>query len=145
MARLTVKELIKILGQAPNQDAEVRMGTGTLLTGGAVAIAATDTVTINGHGLSDGDRIRIIAIAGGAGLAAGTSYFVVNSTTNTFKLSATAGGAAIDITSDTTQFQAMKQSVSGVTHPAQKSTPPADAPAASLNFTLDPGVEVILG
>lgn len=61
--------------------------------------ASTDVVTLAGHGLSEGTRIRV---ASGttlpAGLSAATDYFVRDVTPNTFKLSATAGGSAVDIT-----------------------------------------------
>ena len=61
---------------------------------------ATDTLTSNSHAFSDGDRVRV-ASTGGAnpgGLIAGTVYFVVGSTTNTFQLSETLGGSAVDVT-----------------------------------------------
>jgi hypothetical protein len=69
---------------------------------GTAAIAATDTITTTGnHGLVAGNQVRVVTITGGAGLAAATNYFVVAPVgATTFKVSATKGGAAIDITSD---------------------------------------------
>jgi hypothetical protein len=61
--------------------------------------AGDDTITEAGHALSDGDRV-VLSTTGvlPAGLAAATYYYVVSATANTFKLSATSGGAAVDIT-----------------------------------------------
>ena len=59
-----------------------------------------DTITINGHNFSDGDEVTYLN-GGGVnigGLTTGTNYFIVNSTTNTFKLAATSGGTAINFT-----------------------------------------------
>ena len=60
---------------------------------------ATDTLTSNSHAFTDGDRVRVASTGGSTpgGLPAGTTFFVVGSTTNTFQLSATDGGAAQDI------------------------------------------------
>lgn len=79
-----------------------------LVNAGNAAIAATDLITTSSaHGLVAGNRIKVTAITGGAGLAAATTYFVVAPVTSTtFKVSATLNGAAIDITTDTTVFTA---------------------------------------
>jgi hypothetical protein len=85
---------------------------GYLPFGGASAIkgfASVDTTLTNdqflsvAHGLSDNDRVRVRgvfseALPTGTGLAVGSLLYVVNSATNTFKLSTTSGGAAIDLT-----------------------------------------------
>lgn len=61
--------------------------------------AATDLVTSNAHGLSNGD---VVQVASGttlpAGLSANTNYYVFNVTNDTFQLAATYQGAAVDIT-----------------------------------------------
>jgi hypothetical protein len=61
-----------------------------------VTIAAPGVVTWNAHGLSNGTAV-VLSTTGAlpTGLAAATTYYVVNATTNTFELSATKGGAAI--------------------------------------------------
>ena len=62
-----------------------------------VTIASPGVITLNGHGLSDGDRTRIFTTGAlPTGLSANTDYYVTASTTNTFQLSATRGGAAIN-------------------------------------------------
>jgi len=63
------------------------------------AVAATDIITATAHGLSNGMTLQVTS-AGTlpAGLTASTVYYVISSTTNTFKVSLTSGGAAVDIT-----------------------------------------------
>jgi hypothetical protein len=62
--------------------------------------AATDIFTANAHGYTLWQQVRLSGLTGSAGVVAGTIYYVRDVTTNTFKLAATSGGAAIDITSD---------------------------------------------
>lgn len=53
------------------------------------------------HGLVNNDRVllfNVFAESLPTGVSEDTEYFVVGSTTNTFQVSATSGGAAIDIT-----------------------------------------------
>ena len=63
---------------------------------------AADTITITGHDFADGDEITYNVPASPAtalgGLTDATNYFIISATANTFQLSATSGGAAIDIT-----------------------------------------------
>jgi hypothetical protein len=65
---------------------------------------ASDNVLIApGHTLVNNDQARVLARPGEtlpAGISVGTTYFVVNVSGNTLQLSATQGGAAIDITAD---------------------------------------------
>ena len=61
---------------------------------------ATETITSAAHGFNDNSEVKY-ANGGGTdinGLVNGTSYFVVSSTTDTLKLAATSGGAAINLT-----------------------------------------------
>lgn len=61
--------------------------------------AATDLVTSAGHGLQNGDVLQLTtATTLPAGLALVTDYYVIETTTNTFQLSATKGGSAVNIT-----------------------------------------------
>ncbi|WP_438482728.1 phage tail fiber protein [Oleiharenicola lentus] len=72
-----------------------------------VVQASVDTLTRAAHGLTDGMMARVFALDGlpiPAGLALNTTYYVVNSAAGTLKLSATIGGAAIDITADGAVF-----------------------------------------
>ena len=77
------------------------------INGTVSGFAAVDTTLTNdqflspAHGLSDTDRVQLFNTFAGSiptGITEGTLYFVVNSTTNTFKVSTTSGGAAVDIT-----------------------------------------------
>lgn len=76
------------------------------LGGGLVTVtsvdAGTDTLTSNAHGIADGTPVKVYVPAAStipAGLSTTDTYYVVSSATNTFKLSDTLGGSAVDITS----------------------------------------------
>lgn len=66
------------------------------------ADASTDVVTAAAHGYNDGDPVVLEELRIGAslptGLSEGVIYYVRDRTTGTFKLAATPGGTAIDIT-----------------------------------------------
>jgi hypothetical protein len=78
----------------------------------ATGVAATDLLTMAGAlELVTGDVVRFGTLTGGAGLATATDYYVIeaNSTTRTFKLSLTSGGAAINFTTDITAATVLLQ------------------------------------
>jgi len=78
---------------------------------GSVA-AGTDIITLDGHGLADGDEVTFRAESGGTlpgGITAGTTYYAQVLTDATFKVSATAGGAAVDILSAGTNVLMISQ------------------------------------
>jgi hypothetical protein len=64
-----------------------------------MAIASSDLVYSAGHGWADGQTIAFFNGTPPGGLTEGTTYFVRDSTTDTFKVAATGGGAAINLTS----------------------------------------------
>lgn len=68
------------------------------VTGDAVA----DVITATGHIYTADQTVIFSAITGGAGLSANTVYFVRNPSGNTFQLSTTSGGAAINFTTNIT-------------------------------------------
>ena len=57
-----------------------------------------ETVIEPAHGRSNGQQVVFIGGTAPGGLTAGTSYFVVNSATDTYQVAATSGGAAINLT-----------------------------------------------
>lgn len=63
-----------------------------------------DLFTANSHGLVDGDAVRVEADRPSdvmpGGLSNSTTYYVITATTNTFQLSTTVGGSAVNVTSD---------------------------------------------
>ena len=62
-----------------------------------VTIASPGVFTLNGHGLINGDPVRLSTTGAlPTGLNTTTTYFVVGADANTFRLSATVGGAAIN-------------------------------------------------
>lgn len=67
--------------------------------------AADDIIdTSSAHGFAAGDRVRFTALTGGAGLSTNTDYYVSSTSlaAQTFRVSATPGGALIDFTTDIT-------------------------------------------
>lgn len=76
----------------------------------ATGVASTDIVTSAGHGYANGDRVWFSALSGGSGLSSNTVYFVRDRTDDTFKLAATAGGAALEFSSDITSATVRKVS-----------------------------------
>lgn len=76
-----------------------------------ISIASPGVVTLNGHGFPANAPV-VLSTSGTlpTGLTAGTTYYVVNPTANTFQLSATKGGAAIN----TSGSQSGTQSVASV-------------------------------
>ena len=59
----------------------------------------TDTITSNAHTLTNGQRVTPGTLSQlPSPLAVGTMYYVINITTNTFQLSLTKGGSAVDLT-----------------------------------------------
>jgi hypothetical protein len=76
---------------------------GAVPNGGAtpknfMAIPSTDTVYSTSHGWSDTQKIVFFGVPP-TGLTEGTTYFVRDSATDTFKVAASSGGSAIDLTS----------------------------------------------
>lgn len=70
---------------------------GTAL-GSAAGAVSTDAFTLSAHGLVANDQVVLDTIVNLTGVSADTPYYVVSPTTNTFKVAATKGGAAIDLT-----------------------------------------------
>jgi hypothetical protein len=77
------------------------------INGTVRGVFAVDTTLTNdqflspGHGLANGDRVMLFNAFGTTlptGVSEGTVYFVVSAATDTFKVSATSGGAAVDLT-----------------------------------------------
>ena len=67
----------------------------------ATGVASTDVFTAVGHGYSNGTVATVTVSTGLAGLTGG-AYFIKSATTDTFQLSVTNGGAAINFTTNGT-------------------------------------------
>lgn len=76
-------------------------------------VAATDIFTSTAHGYLAGEEVKFSSLTGGAGIVAGTSYFVIaaNLAANTFQVSATPGGAALNFTTDLTAGTVARQAL----------------------------------
>lgn len=70
---------------------------------------ATESFTSDNHPFVNGQKVRFTGGTSIAGVTAGTDYFIVQATQNTFKLATSAGGTPVDITNapttDLTFFQ----------------------------------------
>lgn len=74
-----------------------------MLSAVSVAGSATnDTITYVAHGLATNTPVTFGGTAVPTGVTAGVTYYVRDVTADTFKVAATPGGAAIDLTSDGT-------------------------------------------
>ena len=76
---------------------------GTSLRGVATMQASDDTFRSDAHGLPNDRRVVFYPVAGEAlptGITEGTDYFVIGQTADTFQVSATQGGAAVNLTTD---------------------------------------------
>ncbi len=82
----------------------LRNWTGEALPAGTSCTAEADdeTFTSAAHGLSNGDRVYILATTLPTGLSSAIQYYVVAATTNTFQVSLTSGGGAVTFTTDGT-------------------------------------------
>ncbi len=69
---------------------------------------AADLFTATAHGLVNGDTVLVTGSTMPTGLVAGVTYYVVNKTDDTFQLSATSGGAAINVTGDGVDVSVIK-------------------------------------
>ena len=63
---------------------------------------AGDTVTLNSHGLLNGDSVVFTVITTTTGISINTRYYVVNAATNTFQVASSLGGAALPLTNNGT-------------------------------------------
>jgi hypothetical protein len=76
-----------------------------------VSAAADDIIdTLTPHGFVAGDRVVFTALTGGAGLVTKQAYYVIaaNLAAQTFQVSTTPGGAAVNLTTDATAGSVQK-------------------------------------
>jgi len=84
-------------GNILNTDFFIAPNTRTPFT----AVASTEIFTAPGHSFANGDKVVLKAASGlPSGVTADTIYYVISVSGNTFQLSLTNGGAAINITTD---------------------------------------------
>jgi len=77
----------------------------------ATSAASDDIIdTAAAHGLKAGDRVQFPTLTGGTGLATDKSYYVIaaNLAAQTFQVSATPGGSAVNFTADITAGTVVK-------------------------------------
>jgi hypothetical protein len=67
------------------------------------ALASTDIATAPGSAYTAGQAVVVFPTGGSVtpgGLTAGTVYYIISPSSDTFKLSATSGGSAVNVTAD---------------------------------------------
>ena len=74
-----------------------------------VASADNDNFTDESHGLQNDDRVEFTADTLPGGVSAETNYYVINKADNTFEISTSSGGSAVDITSVGSNIQYRKR------------------------------------
>ena len=124
-------------------------GTNTALT---TALACTfqdtgDTVTATAHGLSNGDEVSFATIVTTTGIVTRTIYYVVNATTDTFQVAATAGGAALPLTtngSGTFRYRTTIESIGAGTITLNRKATASGATTLSFR-TLKTGTALLKG
>lgn len=92
-------------------------GSATVPNGaGASATAATDLIAATGHGLAINDQINFTSVGTATPLAISTVYYVSSDTftANSFKVSTTKGGTAVNITADGTVTFRKRQALTKV-------------------------------
>jgi hypothetical protein len=104
---LTAGSVDNAILRADGTDGTILQSSGLIVDDAIVAYsatgdAATDVITATGHNFTSNQTVLFSAITGGAGLAANNVYFVRNPSGNTFQLSTTSGGAAINFTTNIT-------------------------------------------
>lgn len=101
------------------------IATGVSWDSSQITVDTTaDTLTITSHGLVNGDTVGF-GVSGDinnneaprvSGQTSGTTLYVINATTNTFQLSASNGGAVLDITANNgSGWKLFKNNVSTIT------------------------------
>ena len=115
---------------------------GTAKSSSVTVNSGTDTVTWNSHGMSDGQKIGFFATTMPGGLSAGTLYYVRDAATNTFKVAASSGGAAIDITSNGTSVTCHTTLTSTVSASATSGFSIVTYTGSGANATVEHGLGV---
>lgn len=70
---------------------------------------ASDTLTLASHGLANGDKVEFVTVGSVTNIAVNTAYFVVNVSVNDFKVCASFGGTAIDLTGAVTTLPTLRR------------------------------------
>lgn len=98
-AALREAQINRIMGFEEIGSAGIPTNNGTAFN--ITGTASSDTINATGHPLNNGDRVIFPTLTGGSGLTAATvAYFVIDAAVNSFKVSATPGGAAVNFTTD---------------------------------------------
>jgi hypothetical protein len=123
-------------------------GYGTASAVNLTSTASTDVINETSTARANGDSIVFVQQTGNAGITLGQVYYVVSKATDSFKVSLTKGGAAVDITSNgsaigyTTLTDVTKAHVDDLLQSAYDNGGLAESSAGTLivNSTLKRGI-----
>ena len=89
----------QIITYISNASSSYAVRTGTA-TGNPTADAGTDTFTLAAHGLGNNTVVYFTNSGGGlpGGISVTTKYYIINTAANTFQVSTTSGGSAVNLT-----------------------------------------------
>jgi hypothetical protein len=106
--------------------------------------ATPSTFTLTAHGLVNGDLVVFDSKTGGTGIRLGYAYFVIGSTANTFQLSETPGGTAVDMLTAVTASSIRKlvELTGGTPAYARKAIAFAASVVGSMDDTTAPTFDV---
>lgn len=96
-------------------DVTKRLPIGTATSPGgmtASSLASSDALTLDGHGLETDDTVTVRALEGGTlptPLDASTTYYAIRVDHATFKLAASAGGSAVNLTTNGTDVFVVRE------------------------------------
>ena len=113
-------------------------------TSTSVVNTTDDTITIPSHSFENDDQVVYTSTSDIGGLTSGTTYFVVGRTADTIQLAATAGGAAITLTTvGGATDDSLQQTVFNITAADNEAEPPAyfiDVEEAGISTNTDKGL-----
>jgi surface protein len=104
VVRSDCRQLSNLFSASRSLQSVVNLATSTAAAQ-SMSVTFTDTgdlVTSAGHDFRNGDGVIFTNVTTTAGITAFTLYYVINATTDTFKLSASYGGAAVNLVNDGT-------------------------------------------
>jgi hypothetical protein len=105
--------------------------------------ASTDVFSLVAHGYANDDIVYLYNLTGGTGLTEYNQYYIINKTDDTFQLSASLGGGAVDFTTDVSAGTVQNAPAYDEVDPAEPMAPPpvpSTPSAPSIDSALQGGI-----
>lgn len=99
-------------------------------------VDSTDTFTKTAHGWQNGQSVVLSSLTGGSALSTSTTYYIVNRAANTFQLSTSVGGGAVNLGSDVSSVVVTRSqfAVDTTNHLAQRTGVSDSTSGSGWNF-----------